>query len=884
MRQSPGTPKPGTPKPASEDAPGAALVPRRRLGLARAALLWEGLWPAAWPAAGIAGLFLALALFGVLPLLPGWLHAAVLALFALAFLAALARGARLLRLPGEAAAVRRLERDSGLAHRPLSTLRDRLAAGEGDPATAGLWRLHQERLRAQAKRLRLSLPHPNLAARDPLALRAAVLLVLFVAAAGTRGDWGPRVAAALSPDLDGGPAEGGAVLDIWVTPPQYTGLAPLFLRPPAPGPSGTASGAAPDAPQAPVAVPTGSTVLARVNGGGGAPSLTAEGAAHPFEAVDETSWQVTREIRSGDALSVTQGGRTLGRWPIEIVPDRAPAIRFAEPPGPTERGATKIDYAALDDYGVVAATATLRLAGAPAGPGHEPMELKLPVPRARGKEARSASFHDLTPHPWAGLPVTVRLSATDGAGQTGTSEDVTLVLPERVFTHPIARLIVEERRKLSLRPDAAREEVARTLAIIGTRPDRYREDVVVHLGLRMAAARLMLDRTAEGTAAVQQLLWELALRLEEGGLSVAERSLRDAEKALAEALERGATDEELSRLMDELQRAMDEFLAALEEQMRQAMERGEPMPQIPPGMMPQTLDRQDLQRMMDQMREMAETGARDAARQMLSQLQQMLENLRAGTFGQMSPQQSQQMQAMNEMQDLLRRQQELLDQSFQQSQQGMDGQPQQGQQGQMGRQPNRQQGRPGQQGQQGQRGQQGQQGQGQQGQQGQMGAAEQEALRRQLGEIMRRLGEAGGEIPRPLGRAERAMRDAGQALQQGQPGEAVGPQTQAVDELQQGLQSMMDQMAQQMMGMPMPGQGPDSQGQPGRQQFQRANRDPLGRPRNNGFGQDNNTVEIPDQSDVQRAREILDELRRRSGEQTRPKLERDYIDRLLRQF
>jgi hypothetical protein len=129
------------------------------------------------------------------------------------------------------------------------------------------------------------------------------------------------------------------------------------------------------------------------------------------------------------------------------------------------------------------------------------------------------------------------------------------------------------------------------------------------------------------------------------------------------------------------------------------------------------------------------------------------------------------------------------------------------------------------------------------------------------------------------------MRDAAQALGQGQPGEAVGPQTQALDALQQGLQSMMDQMAQQMMGMPMPGQqGPDSQGQPGRQQFQRANRDPLGRQRNNGFGQDTNSVRIPDESDVQRAREILDELRRRAGEGARPKLELDYIDRLLRQF
>jgi hypothetical protein len=35
---------------------------------------------------------------------------------------------------------------------------------------------------------------------------------------------------------------------------------------------------------------------------------------------------------------------------------------------------------------------------------------------------------------------------------------------------------------------------------------------------------------------------------------------------------------------------------------------------------------------------------------------------------------------------------------------------------------------------------------------------------------------------------------------------------------------------------------------------------------------------------MQKSRQILDELRRRAGERSRPALELDYIDRLLRQF
>jgi hypothetical protein len=60
--------------------------------------------------------------------------------------------------------------------------------------------------------------------------------------------------------------------------------------------------------------------------------------------------------------------------------------------------------------------------------------------------------------------------------------------------------------------------------------------------------------------------------------------------------------------------------------------------------------------------------------------------------------------------------------------------------------------------------------------------------------------------------------------------------------------------------------------------------DPFGRTaagRGAGTGGD---LRIPDASVLQRARDILNELRKRAGEQRRPKEELDYIDRLLQQF
>jgi hypothetical protein len=80
----------------------------------------------------------------------------------------------------------------------------------------------------------------------------------------------------------------------------------------------------------------------------------------------------------------------------------------------------------------------------------------------------------------------------------------------------------------------------------------------------------------------------------------------------------------------------------------------------------------------------------------------------------------------------------------------------------------------------------------------------------------------------------------------------------------------------------MMGQGP-GQGQPGRMGQPRANQqtDPLGRPLKGRDYGDDVTVKVPGEIDVQRARRILEELRKRFGENFRPQLELDYIERLL---
>jgi uncharacterized protein (TIGR02302 family) len=317
------------------------------------------------------------------------------------------------------------------------------------------------------------------------------------------------------------------------------------------------------------------------------------------------------------------------------------------------------------------------------------------------------------------------------------------------------------------------------------------------------------------------------------------------------------------------------------------------------------LNSQDLKSMLDRMERLARSGARDAAKQMLDQLRQMLENLQ---MARPNGQQGGDMQsALDELGDMIRKQQQLRDRTFRQGQEqrrqhggqqqrdssAMNGlrQDQQALRDQLNKllEELRKQGFP----QQGQQGQESQEGQGQQGDRNQMGELrqDQQALREQLNKLLEELKKKG--FPQPgqsqqgqqngegneLGQAGEAMGDAQGQLGEGDADSAVDSQGRALEALRKGAQGMAQSMQQQM------GQGPGP-GNPGRTGQARANQDtdPLGRPlRGRDYG-DDTTVKVPGEIDVQRARRILEELRKRFGESFRPQLELDYIERLLKDY
>ncbi len=841
--------------------------PRYRLllTLARAAVFWERLWPRLWPAVGAVGLFLSLALLDLLPRLPGWLHGLVLLGFAAALIAAARHGLGGVAAVGDAAARRRLERDSGLSHRPLTALDDRLTEDTAEDTAETprrdaprrlLWQAHLRRMGRLVGDLTVKLPAPGLARRDPYALRAAVLLFGVVALTAGRGDAAGRLERALLPGF-GNPADGVLTVEVWITPPAYTRAAPLFLgnarqeanQQPADGGGGGKDEA--------IRIPAGSALLAQVGGVRGTPSLSLGERRLAFQAIapqgagegaGEKAHRAETTIEGGDRLAITVDGRPIAEWRLDVIPDAPPQVAFMAPPARTRRSHLRLEYEATDDYGVGALVAVIRLSGDGAE-APEPLRLALPLPGLSSKEmARQTSIQDLTAHPWAGLPVDIQLVATDRPGQQGRSGVVTIALPERIFNHPVARAIIEARRKLVTPTDIVRAQVISALDKISSRPRHFFGDRVVFLALRVARARLVHDRTPRGVPSVQALLWDTALRIEDGEFSIAERDLREARKRLMEALEKSADPKQLERLMAELQQALDRYLAALQKEL--ARRQVTPAPFDPSTM--ETIRGDELRRMIEEAREMARTGSLEAARQMIAQLQRMLDRIASGLESDRPREDVMKaMRMMDGLRGLTRDQQRLLDETFRRLQQpsgpGKDARPGKDTSADARR-------------------------------QAREGAQRQEGLRRRLGDLMRQLDGILGNIPRPLGKAERAMRDAGEALRGGRPGAAVPSQTEAVEALRRATESVGEQIARRLGGLTA-GRAEGRGRRPG------TGRDPFGRLPGGALGAAaDGSVKIPDAMEMRRAREIVRELRRRAGEFSRPKLERDYINRLLERF
>ncbi|TIO67693.1 MAG: TIGR02302 family protein, partial [Mesorhizobium sp.] len=253
--------------------------------------------------------------------------------------------------------------------------------------------------------------------------------------------------------------------------------------------------------------------------------------------------------------------------------------------------------------------------------------------------------------------IKLTLTATDDAGHTATSETRTLVMPERPFSNPLARAVIEQRRLLALDANA-KPRVLDLMDAITLRPEDTFDNMSHYLAIMSARSRLKLAENDDQLRNEVAYLWEIALGIEEGNLSAAERRLRQAQQALQDAIKNGASDEELEKAMKELREAMNQFL----QEFAQRAQQNPNAPQMQQN--GRELRQSDINRMMDEIENLAKSGDRDRAQQLLSELQDMMNNLQAGRQQQAGEQDSEMRQQMDKLGEIMRRQQEMMNDTF----------------------------------------------------------------------------------------------------------------------------------------------------------------------------------------------------------------------------
>ncbi|MEQ1576414.1 MAG: TIGR02302 family protein [Hyphomicrobium sp.] len=889
-----------------------------KIRLAKWASVFEQLWLRLWSIAAVGLVFTLVTLSGAWAHLNDGLHIALLAVFGLAVLAATIYIARI-KWPAREDAIRRIERVSGIPHRPASSYEDTLTASASDPTTRAIWQAHKARMAEAMSKLKPGRPKPRTDTRDPLALRALLTLgaVAALALAGDRTF--ERLGSAFQFSSFTRLAQ--ARLDAWVTPPAYTTRPPLML---ADGSNPLGSGKAVTAASTdvqPLSVPDRSVVILRASGIGtdtlslvvSTPGTEPETFTPLAKEAGNDVQEIRYILRRGATLRALAGTTEVAKWSLDVIPDQVPKIALTKKPELTPRGSLKLIYKVEDDYGVASAGAHVEKVKpkdtdpaiawsqppAPKGarpPLTRPPVLTLKVPHGTPKEAEATTYLDLASHPWAGMRVKMNLEVKDVAGQVGATVPVEMVLPARAFTKPLARAVVEQRRKLIDDP-RYRDQVMIALDALTAKPQEFIKDQRVYLSLRTIYHRLGRDRSRQAMASVVEQMWQTALRIEDGDLSEAERALRDAQERLSKALEDGASEEEIKRLMDEMKQAFNDYMQQLAKQSEKDNEQAQ---QDGNGDQ-EKFGKQELDEMMKKFEEAAKNGSREDAEKMLSELRDVMERLKAGKSEDQQAQQqrSQELQKMMEkLVNMASEQQKLLDDTFkeQQSAEGKDPVEQRSQQpgangqksgkGKDGKKVQRSSGDPKNQA----RADKGHDGERQQGDDGQDGeddtnnpqsggqgnkspsslADRQRKLKERLAELEKQMKDARAGGSKELRDARDAMESAEQALSSSDLDDATENQGDALEKMRESAQQMSEQMQKQASR---------GTGENGKKE-----RDPLGRPQKTQGPDLGTSVKVPDQIDAQRAREVLEEVRRRLGEPTRPEGELDYLERLQKRF
>ena len=876
-----------------------------------AQLYWERYAPVFALATAIIAIFLISAFSGI------WEHIGdpwrlILLIITIVFLIRAVLSARKISQPNLSAARRRVEIDSGAKHRPLDVLDDSPAISED------LWPLHYKTAQKSAQTLKPAKWRHALGLIDPYYLRYILPCGVGLAMMVGFGDNIERLRRSLTPTWQSAINASDVQFEAWVDPPKYTGRPPLYFK-----------------DKKRIDVPAGSELVARISGVKNAPRLklqtTRGGKYLSLKRLGPKSFE-TRTILKTKATARWRIGTTQKKWALNVLPDNPPSLSLNSDVKADKRDRLAFTYSFEDDYGVETLSMEMRLLTDEVGKIDKRSTITIPLSSASVKRAKDAeSALDLTKHEWAGRKVIGRLVAVDGLGQSTESEEAFFTVPDKIFIEPLAKAVIEQRGLViegyaeyttlppeldariaptfdTYEPDyrmnrapTSIQRAALLIDIVTDKPAGLFQDPAIFMALKNVHGRLRYAREQKDLRGIKEDLWAIAIRAEFGVLGTALEEMREAKAALQDGMVRRAPQREIDTLFERYDEAVERYM---EELRKKALEDGN-IQDADGGEGGSGRNADEIEELLKAIEEANRIGDVEGARKALAQLAKLLENMeiqltRGGSGeggedslpGEMSEKMK---ESLEDLADLLGEQRELQDETRQaENEEG----EQEGEQS-------------------------GNNSGGENSEAGEGALSPSELAKRQgalekaldaLSEALPEEGKTGQSLlseeqggdgkatsdeddeagqggggkedlesenkdgsgsdseeqsaAEALAEAGEAMRRSEESLQSGDIPAAGDAQKEAIQALRRAGQAMAESGRQSGKG-----EGGDEETE---------NDDPLGR--ENGGVSDETEADLDTRDNATRSRELREELRRRSSEQEREKIERDYLERLLKRF
>lgn len=719
-------------------------------------------------------------------------------------------------------------------------------------------------------------PAPGLAAADRYGLRFMAISVLFIAVLVTKDVKNTDFKTAFIPETPQVLKVTPKIAELWFTPPEYTGLAPLYVT---------------KENQGFLEVPRGSVLTARINKGWLTPHISTTTGRKKFTRNPDGGYTLEYNIQDGDKVITLKSGLIPHlKMKTNVVADMPPILSIVEGPTISEENRVHLRYASQDDFGLK--TISLKIS-----PDRMiARRIGNPEPYVQDFALNAQKFIDqtlnldLTDHDFAGLPVELLIEATDSFDQITRTDIIPVILPELEFTHPVARQLAAIRKEILWSADLDGLKIfANTIERILSHPESFRNDTTVLLGLNSAMYRMRFTQNLDPktVSELRALLWSLALHIEGGSLRVATDNLKDALSQLAQALENPSLSEkDIQPLQEQLEQAMSEYLnSLLGELTAQLQEQGADF-QIPDELKQHLQNNLNTNEFMQEMMDALQNGSREDLADALRQMEQMVDQLKNQKFQPMSKETQQYLEELSKLREVIREQEELLDKTQSIAPAERKSTEDYGEALDLG------------------------EGNIFEGLENFLPPTpsetykpvpkekapppetsdlnteplgdEQQLIREALERIRTAIEEAVGEDPDFMQRADKAMKDARDDLVGNAPGRSIPDQERALRELKKGLDEAMSQAASgigQMLSFGLPrGLGqPRGQGS--------GKEDPLGRPMGED-GQQSRTddIDLSDEEKRRRIRDIRNKILEKSDGVEKDPLTEDYYDNLLERF